>query len=73
MQFNGTQAYMVGDQVVVMQKDLPVKIMQFTGGHLVDSNDADPVLINRALSHAVWSSLAYEKSLYRLPHQKQKT
>ena len=29
LQFNGTQAYMQGDEVVILQKDLPAKTMRY--------------------------------------------
>jgi len=67
MQFNGTQAYMEGDQVAVLQKNLPVRQYSFRGGHLVAENRVDEKLALRALAHSAWSSMAYEKSLYRLP------
>jgi phosphoglycerol transferase MdoB-like AlkP superfamily enzyme len=67
MQFNGAQAYMEGEQVVVLRKELPVSHFRFQGGHLAPSPEADPVLTTRALAHAAWSSKAYENSLFRLP------
>jgi len=67
MQFNNTQAYMEGEKVVVLQKDLPVSHFRFADGQLVSSPDSDPALETRALAHAAWSSKAYENSLYRLP------
>lgn len=67
MQFNGTQAYMEGDQVVVLRKDLPVEQFIFTEGHLVAEDFVDEALAKRAIAHSAWSSMAYEKSLYRLP------
>lgn len=41
MQFNGTQAYMEGDKVIVMQKDRPVQEFIFENGHLTDSDLVD--------------------------------
>jgi len=67
MQFNATQAYMMGDRVAVLQKDLPVRQFIYTDGRLVDAPQQDPALEQRALAHAAWSSMAYEKGLYRLP------
>lgn len=66
MQFNGTQAYMLGDQVAVLQKDLPVQQYSYKDGRLSESKVYDPKLERMALAHAAWSSMAYEKSLYRL-------
>lgn len=67
MQFNGTQAYMEGDQVVVLQKDRPVRQYLFSGGRLASEDHVDEELATRAIAHSVWSSIAYQKSLYRLP------
>ena len=67
MQYNATQAYMEGNRVAVMQKDLPVRQFVYEDGHLVPTEDVDAALVQKALAHAAWSSLAYEKSLYRLP------
>jgi phosphoglycerol transferase MdoB-like AlkP superfamily enzyme len=67
MQFNGIQAYMEDDRVAVLQKDLPVRQFKYKGGHLLETDDRDQALMRRAIAHAAWSSLAYEKSLYRLP------
>ena len=66
MQFNGTQAYMYGDHVAVLQKDLPVQQFIYKDGRLSESESYDPKLERMALAHAAWSSMAYEKSLYRL-------
>jgi phosphoglycerol transferase MdoB-like AlkP superfamily enzyme len=65
MQFNATQAYMQGDAVVVMQKDRPVQQFSFEDRHLVNSANLDESLVNTALAHSVWSSIAYQKELYR--------
>jgi phosphoglycerol transferase MdoB-like AlkP superfamily enzyme len=66
MQFNTTQAYMEDDKVVVMGRDQPVRQFRYVDRRLVDESDADAALSRKALAHSVWSSLAYEKSLYRL-------
>ena len=67
MQFNGTQAYMEGDRVAILQKDLPVTQYLFVDGRLAPEKNIDPALSAKALAHSAWSSMAYEKSLYRLP------
>ena len=66
MQFNGTQAYMVGDRVAILQKDLPVLQFEYKNGQMSELQSYDLDLEQTALAHAAWSSLAYEKSLYRL-------
>lgn len=67
MQFNSSQAYMEGNRVAVLRKDMPVEQFVFDNHHLVTATDFDDELSNTALAHASWSSLAYEKGLYRLP------
>jgi phosphoglycerol transferase MdoB-like AlkP superfamily enzyme len=67
MQFNSTQAYLEGDKLVVMQKDLPAMIFHYENGHMTESSEYDETLVTRALAHSVWSSLAYQQSLFRLP------
>jgi phosphoglycerol transferase MdoB-like AlkP superfamily enzyme len=66
MQFNTTQAYMEGDQVIVMQRDQPPKQFRYVDRRLEPAEDVDAGLKEKALAHSVWSSLAYEQSLYRL-------
>lgn len=67
MQFSGIQAYMEGDHVAVLQKDLPVRQFKYQEGHLLNTDKNNRAVVRRAIAHAAWSSLAYEKSLYRLP------
>jgi len=67
MQFNSTQAYLEGDRLVILQKDLPAASFSYADGHMIESSERDETLINRALAHSVWSSLAYQESLFRLP------
>ena len=67
MQFNGTQAYLQGDRVAVLQKNRPVQQFDYKEGQLVPAAEISSDLSMKALAHASWSSLAYEKSLYRLP------
>jgi phosphoglycerol transferase MdoB-like AlkP superfamily enzyme len=72
MQFNATQAYMEGDKVAVLQKDQPVRQFEYRDRQLVATDHNDRALVHKALAHAAWSSLAYEKSLYRLPTDEEK-
>jgi phosphoglycerol transferase MdoB-like AlkP superfamily enzyme len=67
MQFNGTQAYMEGDRVVVLQKNLPASQFRYRDGRLMAEAAVDPELLKKAIAHSAWSSMAYERSLYRLP------
>jgi phosphoglycerol transferase MdoB-like AlkP superfamily enzyme len=67
MQFHATQAYMEGDRVAILQKDMPIRQYTLREGTLIRSQDSSSELSTRALAHASWSSMAYEHSLYRLP------
>jgi phosphoglycerol transferase MdoB-like AlkP superfamily enzyme len=67
MQYNATQAYMEGDQVVILQKDLEPLQIPYRDGRLGESVAVDHGLLEKALAHSNWSSMAYEQSLYRLP------
>jgi len=67
MQFNDIQAYMEGNHVAVLQKDLPVSHFVVEQGRLIQSDTRDAELERKAIAHATWSSLAYEHALYRLP------
>lgn len=67
MQFNGIQAYMEDDHIAVLQKDMPVRQFKYRDGHLLETDEDNRAVVRKAIAHAAWSSLAYEKSLYRLP------
>ena len=67
MQFNTAQAYLSGDRVAILQKDLPPLQFVYRDGQLQDDGEYDEALTETAIAHAAWSSMAYEKSLYRLP------
>lgn len=67
MQFNSTQAWLEGEKLVVLQKDLPVAMFRYENGHLIEGSEYDETLVTRALAHSVWSSVGYQKSLFRLP------
>jgi len=67
MQFNGAQAYMVGEYVTVLQKDLEPRQFLYRDGHLVEEGDYGSELIDKAIAHSAWSSIAYKNSLHRLP------
>jgi phosphoglycerol transferase MdoB-like AlkP superfamily enzyme len=67
MQFNSTQAYLEGDRLVVLQRDQPAVSFIYENGQMIESAERDETLIDRALAHSVWSSVAYQKGLFRLP------
>jgi phosphoglycerol transferase MdoB-like AlkP superfamily enzyme len=67
MQYNSTQAFMEGNQVVVMEMGKVPALYQRTDGGLAPAHDTNPKLIDRALAYSVWSATAYQQKLYRLP------
>ena len=67
MQYNTTQAYMQGDQVVVMELNKEPALYQKTDAGLVRSTEPGSPLIERALAYSIWSSRAYQERLYSLP------
>lgn len=67
MQFNGAQAYMRGEEVVVLRKDIAPESFRYDGRHLIPLGEVDPALVELALAHASWSSIAYQRGLFRLP------
>ncbi|WP_207796413.1 LTA synthase family protein [Pseudohalioglobus lutimaris] len=67
MQYNTVQAYMQGDEVIVMEMDKnPAHYHRSVAG-LIPAQSPDQDLIDRALAYSVWSANAYQKRLYRLP------
>jgi len=69
MQYNATQAYMEGDRVAILRKDMPITEFIYQQQRLVPAHSTDLALAKKALAHANWSSVAYDKKLYRLPQQ----
>jgi hypothetical protein len=68
MQYYGTQAYMQGDQVAILRKDMDAAFFSYDRKQLTPQTaDIDTELAKLALAHANWSSMAYEQDLYRLP------
>lgn len=68
MQYNTTQAFMEGNNVVLLQKDKAPENYRYLDGKLVPFEPDDPTIVTRAIAHSIWSSLAYEKSLYKMRH-----
>jgi phosphoglycerol transferase MdoB-like AlkP superfamily enzyme len=67
MQFYNTLGYMEGDKVALLRKDLPASYYTYADGVLVPAADIDQSLIDKAIAHSLWASIAYEKKLYRWP------
>ena len=66
MQYYSTQAYMRGNDVAILRKDLPPEQYRYVDGSLLPVRPADDTLLTEALAHSAWSSLAYDRELYRL-------
>ncbi|MFT6276634.1 MAG: phosphoglycerol transferase MdoB-like AlkP superfamily enzyme [Halioglobus sp.] len=69
MQYNGTQAYMQGNDVVVMEMDKKPALYLREEQGLIPAVKLDPLLIQRALAYSVWSATAYQERLYHLPEK----
>ncbi len=67
MQFAKTAAYMEGEQVVVMQKNLPVQAFVYKNNTLLPAQGRDDAFVQRALAYAKWPVIAYQNGLYQLP------
>jgi len=65
MQFDKTQAYMEGQQVVVLQPDTPAQTMRYANGQLRDEAAANPALIEKAQAHARFAQWAYQEGWHR--------
>jgi len=66
MQYNATQAYMEGNRLAILRKDMPVTKFIYQDKKLIAAPATNPVLAEKALAHANWSSMSYDKKLYRL-------
>ncbi|OPY68975.1 MAG: Lipoteichoic acid synthase 2 [Syntrophorhabdus sp. PtaU1.Bin002] len=65
MQFNNSQAYMVGDQVVIHTPNRPAIQYVFRNDKLEPTQE-QPELIRDALAQALWPIIAYREKQYRL-------
>ncbi len=66
MQYGDNQAYMEGDQVVILQPSRSAAEYTWVGNHLQQAI-SDPALRERALAHALLPSYLYRQRAYRLP------
>lgn len=65
MQFNKTQAYMEGNDVVILQLDHPPKLFTYNNQKLVESTAQNDTLVNKALAYSLFPQTAYREKLYR--------
>jgi|WetSurMetagenome_2_1015567.scaffolds.fasta_scaffold12959_2 phosphoglycerol transferase MdoB-like AlkP superfamily enzyme len=69
MQFNNSQAYMVGDQVVIHSPNKSATQYVFRNGKL-EPTQKQPELIRDALAQALWPIIAYRERQYRLDEER---
>lgn len=67
MQYNGAQAYMEDNNVVVLQKEHTPRLFEYSGKKLIPSDSHNDGLEKRAQAHAVWATSTYHKKAYHLP------
>jgi phosphoglycerol transferase MdoB-like AlkP superfamily enzyme len=65
MQFDKIQAYMEGDDLVLLQPDLPPRPMRWVDGSLQAAHAAPDGLIDKALAHSQYAQMAYRDRLHR--------
>lgn len=67
MQYDKTQAYMQGDQVVIMKLDRDPALYIRTQSGLTQSYEQNSDLVNREVGIATWTTYTYQNRGYGLP------
>jgi phosphoglycerol transferase MdoB-like AlkP superfamily enzyme len=67
MQYDDTQAYMLGSELAILRRHLPPSTFVYTEGSGLEPAPYDAELVATALAHATWTSDTYEHLRYRLP------
>ncbi len=67
MQFNQNQAYMTGNQVVILQPNKPAKTFLYENTSLLPSNKVGIEIINQAIAHPLLGTWLYSKKKYDIP------
>ena len=67
MQYYTSMAYLEGDQVLVLQRDLAPRQFIYRDEEYGQEGQPDEEMLGKALGYANWSDLAYENLWYRLP------
>ncbi len=67
MQYDDTQAYMLGREIAILRWHLPPATFVYTEGSGLAPAADNPELVATALAHATWTSDTYEHLRYRLP------
>ncbi|MCF6324014.1 MAG: LTA synthase family protein [Gammaproteobacteria bacterium] len=64
MQFNKTLAFMEGEDVVVLQQNLPSKWFKYSGRKLIEQAGSNDTLHRKALAYSLFAQKAYAEKLY---------
>jgi phosphoglycerol transferase MdoB-like AlkP superfamily enzyme len=66
MQFGASQAYLKGDQVVILSKGKAPRQYSYVNQSLAPAKQRNDALADEALAHSIWSINAYDQHLYQL-------
>lgn len=69
MQYGSNQAYLEGEKVTILQKDLPPHQFDYQNEKLTPSLAIDSKFQQRSEAHAQWAMWAYKTKSYRLPKE----
>jgi hypothetical protein len=69
MQYDDSQAYLLGREMAILRRHLPPATFVYTEGAGLQAAPDDPELVATAIAHATWTSDTYEHLLYRLPER----
>ncbi len=65
MQFDKVQAYMEGNELVLLRQGMEPKLFNYVDKKLVESSATNQTLVDKALAHSLFSQAAYAEMLYR--------
>ncbi len=65
MQFDKVQAYMEGNELVLLRQEMEPKLFNYVDKKLVESSATNQTLVDKALAHSLFSQAAYAEMLYR--------
>jgi phosphoglycerol transferase MdoB-like AlkP superfamily enzyme len=65
LQFDKVQAYMEGAEVVLMQPEVPARLMRYERGTLSETSATRPDLMDKGLAHSQYAQMAYREQWHR--------
>lgn len=68
MQFANNQAFMQGEDVVILQPEKQPKSFKYINGELISSPKHNPSLIKEAIAYPLLGSWFYNERKYNIPH-----